>query len=635
MSIRTRTATLEIKGRKASADGSFPCTVSTETPVTRRGPRGPFEEVLSHSPGAVNLARAPLPVIESHDRSKVNVGILQNLKVGADRRLRGDLVLGQSQRGRELAADVEAGIVTGISVGYVIDADEFDETAQRQTATAWTPFEVSIVSVPADVNAGIGRSADVKTEDQKRQEEALKVELARDADVLKRECERVAGITAACRTMKLPEARATMLIANGSSLVDARKVLWEEMATRSVAAEMEEGHGFTGADVDLEIRGINSDGSNPHFPSGYGQRGAHDDFRDAAVDGLLIRSGLRVAKPHAAARDMQAASIHDIARACVSREGKGGGSMLSPGNLIKRAFTTSDFPQILSNTVNKAIRMGYEEEPSTHRHWVNAVPVPDFKDNFRLLLSSSPPLGAVGEGGEYKQGSMSEDATSYRVAKYGNIVSLTLEILQNDRMSQFIRVQPAQGQAARRLEADSIYALFAENAAAGSTMQDGTVCFHADHKNLNGGSPLTAAGLGAARAKLRKQTALGGGFLSLEPKFLIVPPELETDAEVVIAQSGRVIVAGATGVVTPAPAWIGKLMLLVEPRLPSNAWYVVCDHNQIDTVELGLLEGGQLGGGPMLDQERGFEIDEMRFKVRHAFGAKIIDFKGMVKTPTI
>ena len=46
-------------------------------------------------------------------------------------------------------------------------------------------------------------------------------------------------------------------------------------------------------------------------------------------------------------------------------------------------------------------------------------------------------------------------------------MSLTWETLVNDNLSAFLRVQPALAQAARRGEADTVYALFALNAGAG------------------------------------------------------------------------------------------------------------------------------------------------------------------------
>ncbi|MDX1656765.1 MAG: phage major capsid protein, partial [Candidatus Competibacteraceae bacterium] len=46
---------------------TVPVTLSTTYPVDRGG----WLEVLDHSPESVDLSRAPLPVIESHDNGRL------------------------------------------------------------------------------------------------------------------------------------------------------------------------------------------------------------------------------------------------------------------------------------------------------------------------------------------------------------------------------------------------------------------------------------------------------------------------------------------------------------------------------------------------------------------------------------
>jgi len=138
------------------ADATVPVTISTETPVRRVDPLGqPYNEVLSHAVEAIDLTRAPLPVLEQHDSETLNIGVVEGLVVSGDR-LRGLLRLGMQERARQLWADIKAGIVRNLSIGYEI----LDSVAEdgRTLVTRWAPYEVSLVSVPADPNAGIGRS---------------------------------------------------------------------------------------------------------------------------------------------------------------------------------------------------------------------------------------------------------------------------------------------------------------------------------------------------------------------------------------------------------------------------------------------------------------------------------------------
>jgi phage major head subunit gpT-like protein len=203
---------------------------------------------------------------------------------------------------------------------------------------------------------------------------------------------------------------------------------------------------------------------------------------------------------------------------------------------------------------------------------------------------------------------------------------LTWEVLVNDCLQAFLRIQPALGQAARRKEADIVYALFAQNGGAGPAMQDGTNLFHANHTNLVTAGAFDAALLGAGRTLLRKQTALGGGYLSLVPRFLLVPPEREIAAEALLANATRRVTVEKT-----TPEWIANLELVVEPRLANTAAFLAADSAQIDTVELGLLEENM--SGPVIEQEEEFRRDVARWKVKHVAGAKALDWRGLVKLP--
>lgn len=607
----------ERERKEAATSRRFPVSVSSENPVSRFDWQSgqTFDEVLSHARGAVDLSRAPLPVLEGHDRSKVNVGIVSGLRLDAGR-LRGELVLGQSQRAKELAEDIAAGIVTGLSVGYTITEQTRDEKAKRITATRWTPFEVSLVSIPADTTVGIGRSHTMENEQTPTTTPAPAPDEATRSAVdlaTRAERERVTEITALVGQHRLGDALARDLVNRGVSLADARRTILERLAAR---------------DEQFPISSHIRVGEEP-TPITAGPDYT-EDFRRAAIDSLLIRSGIPVAKPHAGARDVSG-SVYDLARLSLSRSGKSGsrgwlGGELSRSDLIKRAMTTSDFPAIMSGSLHQAVRNGYENEPASHRAWVRPVPVVDFRDQERPILGSAPSLQPVAEHAEYPDGSLTDDLAKYQVAKYGVIVSLTWEVLVNDQIGAFLRVQPALGQAARRKEADLVYALFAANAGAGPAMQDGTNLFHANHANLATAAAFDATLLGAGRALLRKQQAVGGGYLSLVPRFLIVPSERETAAEVILANATR-----RTSTEKTTPEWISSLELVVEPRLANTAGFLAADASQIDTVELGLLEDNV--GGPALEEEQGFRVDAQRWKVRHVCGVKALDWRGLVKLP--
>lgn len=138
---------------RAADDSSVPATISSTYPVQRAG----YVEVLSHDPTAIDLSRSPLPLVEGHDTSKTPIGVVENL-VADGKRLRGSIRFGKSQRARELLADIRAGVVRNLSVGYEILDEAWDAARKTLTATKWRIYEASVVAVPADPTAQFFRS---------------------------------------------------------------------------------------------------------------------------------------------------------------------------------------------------------------------------------------------------------------------------------------------------------------------------------------------------------------------------------------------------------------------------------------------------------------------------------------------
>lgn len=363
------------------------------------------------------------------------------------------------------------------------------------------------------------------------------------------------------------------------------------------------------------------------------------EFRAAAADVLAQRAGVRIDTPHAAAADCAQMSLVEIARACLPREDRE--RHVSAHAVIRAALSTSDFPHILEDAMHRAVRRGYEDEPGTHSAWVYNSTVPDFRPQSRVLLGSMPELQLVPEGGEYKEGPVDEDkSVPFKVEKYGRIISITYEALVNDDLQALGRIPMGLGMSARRKEADLVYGLLEGD---GQVMQDGNPLFHASHSNL--AAPATTideASLSAGRLLLRKQMAFGGGQLNLTPRFLLVPPELESKAEKLLAASSVYV---GSGIESSTAQWIRSLTLVVENRLPATAFYLATAPSQVDTVELAYLEeevgfgnGGRVvhqqgARGPVVEHLDEFKRDVRAYKVKSTMGARVLDWRGLVKVP--
>ncbi len=127
-------------------------------------------EVLDCAPTSIRLGRLQTggPLLCDHD-NRDQIGVIESVQIGADKVCRAQVRFGKSERAQEIFQDVIDGIRQNVSVGYQIHKAVLVESADPNAAqededdvyrvTDWEPYEVSIVSVPADVSVGIGRSA--------------------------------------------------------------------------------------------------------------------------------------------------------------------------------------------------------------------------------------------------------------------------------------------------------------------------------------------------------------------------------------------------------------------------------------------------------------------------------------------
>ena len=127
-------------------------------------------EKLSHEAGACNLTRLNdgAPLLFNHDLDKV-IGVVENARIDADGKGRAVVRFSRSAEAESVWQDVQDGILRNVSVGYRIKDIKLKENRDGldvYEATKWEPFEISIVSVPADTSVGVGRSLETEDEDE-------------------------------------------------------------------------------------------------------------------------------------------------------------------------------------------------------------------------------------------------------------------------------------------------------------------------------------------------------------------------------------------------------------------------------------------------------------------------------------
>lgn len=133
---------------------------SSETPVERWF----GDEILDHNKSSVRMERLSsgrAPLLMDHNY-RDQIGVIEKASIDADLKGRATVRFGKSDRAEEIFADVKDGIRACVSFGYAIYrmvVEEIsDDDGEVRRALDWEPLEISMVSVPADINVGLGRT---------------------------------------------------------------------------------------------------------------------------------------------------------------------------------------------------------------------------------------------------------------------------------------------------------------------------------------------------------------------------------------------------------------------------------------------------------------------------------------------
>ena len=119
------------------------------------------DEVLSHDKAAADLTRLNdgAPLLFNHNMDEI-IGVLEKAWIGTDKRGYAQVRFAKTARADEVLSMVNDNILRNVSFGYRISemVESIKDGKSTYTATRWEPFEVSLVTVPADHTVGIGRA---------------------------------------------------------------------------------------------------------------------------------------------------------------------------------------------------------------------------------------------------------------------------------------------------------------------------------------------------------------------------------------------------------------------------------------------------------------------------------------------
>ncbi|RLC36590.1 hypothetical protein DRH27_05010, partial [Candidatus Falkowbacteria bacterium] len=392
-------------------------------------------EKLVISKESVNLERAAhgLPLLFNHDPQKP-IGRVNNVRVDTDNVLRGDLEFSNNELANSVYRDVSEDFLNDVSIGYRIT--EHLEKDDGIEVTRFDLYEASIVTIPADINAGVNRSIDynqnLKPNEGLKMSDQEKATIAADA------------VSAYQATEKTRQADINLAFTDSY-----RGAEFDELKTRALADDK-----FTVDMVRKEL--LDMIGKNTQSVSDVAAHIREDEgdkLTRGITEALTVKIGTnRDDKIITGIRGNEffGMSMVEIARICLSRSGikpKSNSRMDIVGDALSMRVMqgVASFPGILENIAHGSMQLAYEEAEETWRTWARIGSLTDFKSASRPNLSAFDSLPVVPDTEEYTFGSFGDINEHIQLATYGKLFEISRQALINDDLDGLARIPGAMG----------------------------------------------------------------------------------------------------------------------------------------------------------------------------------------------
>ena len=450
-----READISRAEQAGDADNIFVACYSTGAAVRRWDwDYGDFMEELSVDPAHIRSGRldtGALPILLDHRQGIRNqFGVVERHWIENGRAYVQFRMETGTPEADAILNKLKQGIVRSVSVGYrihtLIERKEADKIPTL-TATDWEPFEISLVSVPADAQATTVRSdgdasaypchlilnrtpstsgeshmvLPVTTENPTdTQTQAPVVENraapaatppvdvnAAIARALEADRQRGLAIRQLGARHGIESAAVEAMVAEGITEVDASRKILDMLGERSQA---------TGTASTIRVAQSYDD---PNVLSR-----AFEDALAAKVSGAIKAEGKAT---EFMGRSMME-GYHEILVA------RGERPIFSKEKLVERALhTTSDFPVMLSTAMHRVMQADYEAAPTTYKQIASQSNFSDFREHEYMRGSEFPALKPLGEAGEIQSASI--DDAKLEVARVGTEaikIGISRNLLVND-----------------------------------------------------------------------------------------------------------------------------------------------------------------------------------------------------------
>lgn len=313
--------------------------------------------------------------------------------------------------------------------------------------------------------------------------------------------------------------------------------------------------------------------------------------------------------------------------------------------LIREAMTTSDFPLLFGDILDRSILGMYGAAPRVMGQILQKGTHTDFKESnvFDVQLGAGR-MTKKAEKTEYHETNVSEARYHYALSEYGEKLLFSWRVLLSDSLGAFNRIPRWFSDIALNTEEYFLTSLFF----------GATGPLAAYFSVANGGAavsalPLTLANLKTAiGAQMKFPNKTSDAPIDNAPMYLMVGPGNYINALEITGTRTEQRTGGA-GVAYPVDSVLAKFNLKVinNPMIPflvttgtvaDTCWALFSDPNKIAAGEVGKLRGQEspniyikepnmkrLGGGDVNPLEGDFDTGSVGYLVRHCIGGCTLD----------
>lgn len=593
----------------------------------------------------LRVTRKSRPILKDHDRGSI-VGHTDDIKISERSLEVAGVISGVGTTAQEVIATSENGFPWQASLGASADKVVFipegktakangrDHIGPLYIARKSTLGEVSFVALGADDNTEARVAAGQAEEDSDTGDEETTDELepvnASLAMSTKPKAKPQSQPLSAIEQMRAEAAAESRRIAG------IRKLCGDKHPTIEADA-IEQGWSIT----KTELAVLRSERPKAPDQSQHSPRYNREVLEAAAclsvgIDEktLLASYGERTLE---AAHPLRHIGLKELVAECARSEGIDVPRVFGDGTeTIRAGFSSMSLPSIMENVMNKTLLAAYQNTPIAAFDLCSVGTVSDFKEVSRYRLLGTGGFEQVAPDGELKHGKLSDQKFTNKADTYGQILTLTRHDIINDDLNAFMDIPRQMGRSGAESIDDLFFTLLLKNSG----------FFSSGNANLLEGvdTKFGPDSLTVAKTTFRKQKAGPGGKpkdqkpINIRPEYLVVPVELETEAELLMGSAQLMI--DAQGSPTKIPVdnpHRNKYRIISTPHLSdsyyqgasSTAWYLFANPRVLPAFEVVFLNGRRT---PVIERvEMPPNTLGMGFRSYIDFGVNSQDHRAAVK----